>query len=268
MRISQCYAQFKLYSDFSQNERDFGFLERTWREQAYLYERNVGKPTSVDQYKMRWNHMTEFQVYCDEIRAKYPKTMSKDQFRKVAHISKATALFLIQSGLVPCRDSGKKTRRYTIRTEDVISYLSDRILYPHKYKACEGWYHDKSSGKNIRRSLSSRFSFTDEQTELLRQYYESQMQALDDLLTIKQLAAFMGYDSTTIVNWCNKRGLKSFSISGKFLIPKESAIHFIASPAICAMAQKSYIHKLYLSDFLATQRDHSKTDWKGDMKFK
>ena len=53
----------------------------------------------------------------DEIRKQYPETISKDQFYRIAHISKATALYLLQSGLVPCIDSGKKTRRYTIRTD-------------------------------------------------------------------------------------------------------------------------------------------------------
>ena len=64
----------------------------------------------------------------DEIRKQYPETISKDQFYRIAHISKATALYLLQSGLVPCIDSGKKTRRYTIRTEDVIIAFAKEIL--------------------------------------------------------------------------------------------------------------------------------------------
>ena len=47
--------------------------------------------------------------YYEEIKRTFPHTMSKDQFYQVAHISKATALYLLQSGLVPCKDSGKKT---------------------------------------------------------------------------------------------------------------------------------------------------------------
>ena len=43
----------------------------------------------------------------DEIRKQYPETISKDQFYRIAHISKATALYLLQSGLVHCIDSGK-----------------------------------------------------------------------------------------------------------------------------------------------------------------
>ena len=57
--------------------------------------------------------------YYEEIKRTFPRTMSKDQFYQVAHISKATALYLLQSGLVPCKDSGKKTRLYTISNRDV-----------------------------------------------------------------------------------------------------------------------------------------------------
>lgn len=70
--------------------------------------------------------MTESMKYYESIRRKYPETVSKDQFYQIAHISKATALHLLQNGLVPCKDTGKKTRRYTIRTDDIIFYLIDR----------------------------------------------------------------------------------------------------------------------------------------------
>ena len=56
--------------------------------------------------------MTESMKYYESIRRKYPEAVSKDQFYQIAHISKATALHLLQNGLVPCKDTGKKTRRY------------------------------------------------------------------------------------------------------------------------------------------------------------
>ena len=37
-----------------------------------------------------------------EIRKQYPVTISKDQFYRIAHIGKATELYLLQSGLVSC----------------------------------------------------------------------------------------------------------------------------------------------------------------------
>lgn len=52
--------------------------------------------------------MTETEKKYDAIRRAYPETISKDQFYRIAHISKATALHLLQNGLVPCKDTGKK----------------------------------------------------------------------------------------------------------------------------------------------------------------
>ena len=59
--------------------------------------------------------MKEKLDFYESIRREYPEVITKDQFYRIAHISKATALFLLQSGKVPCKDSGKKTRRYTER---------------------------------------------------------------------------------------------------------------------------------------------------------
>ena len=40
--------------------------------------------------------MTETEKKYDAIRSAYPETISKDQFYRIAHISKATALHLLQ----------------------------------------------------------------------------------------------------------------------------------------------------------------------------
>ena len=63
-----------------------------------------------------------------EILQQYPRCMTKEQMYQVCHISKKTCLYLLESGLVPCRDSGKKTRRFTIETAAVIRYLEEREL--------------------------------------------------------------------------------------------------------------------------------------------
>lgn len=119
----------------------------------------------------------------EEIKKAYPKTMSKDQFYKVAHISKATALFLLQTGLVPCKDSKKKTRRYTIKTKDVISYMQERIVSPEKFRAADGWYLTRSGyGKSKDTGKDKLMSLTPEQCELLRQYFENELTDYNDLI--------------------------------------------------------------------------------------
>ena len=193
--------------------------------------------------------MTKKETEYKEIKRKYPKTMSKDQFYQIAHISKATALFLLKNGLVPCEDSGKKTRRYTNKTDDVIEYLKNRESHPDYYKAIRGWYRGTAGKKGtINESVAPDLS--PEQHLLLIQYLTGLMKPYDDLMTVKQLAGFSGYNTTTVINWCNKN-LKHFNIAGRFLIPKISATEYLASPQLCSLPQKSKKHKELLIDFLS-----------------
>ena len=69
-----------------------------------------------------------------------PDVMNKDQFYRLCHISKSTALHLLKSGKVSCEWTGKKTRCYKIKKEDVRAYLEERAVYPELYSAPRGWY--------------------------------------------------------------------------------------------------------------------------------
>ena len=59
-----------------------------------------------------------------------PEIITKDQLYRICHISKSTALYLLQSGKITCEYSGKKTRCYKIRKADVITYLEERKVFP------------------------------------------------------------------------------------------------------------------------------------------
>ena len=82
--------------------------------------------------------------YCNEILQQYPEYITKDQMYRICHISKKTCLFLLESGLVPNIDSGKKTRRFKIKTVDVIQYLKDRDDYPELFKAPDGFLRGRA----------------------------------------------------------------------------------------------------------------------------
>lgn len=193
----------------------------------------------------------QFKDY-EEIKKAYPKTMSKDQFYRVAHISKATALFLLQSGLVPCKDSGKKTRRYKIKTKDVINYLQERIVCPEKFKAVDGWYLTRSGNSNARSTGKDKLmALSPEKTEQLRLYFENELRDYDDLMTTCEFSEFLGYARSSVIKWCNSKRLKAFNISGKFLIPKLCAAEFLASPKAHCIGQKSFRHRLFIEDFFA-----------------
>jgi len=102
---------------------------------------------------------------CYKILEEYPNGMTKDQFYRVARINKQHAKYLLDSGLVPCINTGKKTRKYHIATHDVITYLCDREDNPEKYKVPAGFYIGKN-GCSKRHpdkpaAVIIRFNFTD-----------------------------------------------------------------------------------------------------------
>ena len=51
----------------------------------------------------------------------YPEVISADQLYRICRISKRKAKLLLDGGYIPCQDSGKKTRRYKIRIDDVVA---------------------------------------------------------------------------------------------------------------------------------------------------
>ena len=62
-----------------------------------------------------------------------PDVITKDQLYRICHISKSTALYLLQSRKIPCEYTGRKTRCYKIKKEDVIAYLENRKVFPESY---------------------------------------------------------------------------------------------------------------------------------------
>ena len=66
--------------------------------------------------------------------------MNKEQLRKVCHISKRTAHYLLQFNLIPHVCTGKKTRCYAIKKRDVINFMINREVNPSRYIVPTSWY--------------------------------------------------------------------------------------------------------------------------------
>ena len=62
-----------------------------------------------------------------DLLAPYPDPMGRTDFRKACRIGTRTSLYLLQSGLVPCENTGKQTRCYKIAKADVAAYLRRRL---------------------------------------------------------------------------------------------------------------------------------------------
>ena len=190
----------------------------------------------------------------DEIRKQYPETISKDQFYRIAHISKATTLYLLQSGLVHCIDSGKKTRRYTIRMDDVIFYMIDREKHPEVYQAPVNWYKKRSGKKrssaDCYRELSELSLRALKDRKAFRKFIEKRLEGYDDLMKVAEVMEVIGYSNTSIHRWCRDKKLKAFYVSSKFLIPKISLVDFLVSQDSFDIKRKSKKHIFLIRTFL------------------
>ena len=64
------------------------------------------------------------EMTANEIISAYPETINSEQLRIILGISKRKCAWMLQNGVIPCKDTEKKTRRYTIEITDVIHYVN------------------------------------------------------------------------------------------------------------------------------------------------
>ena len=153
--------------------------------------------------------------------------------------------------MVPCKDTGKKTRRYTIRTDNIIFYLIDRELHPEVYRAPDRWYQERSGHYNSRVTYRNELTkLSEEERANFRKYMEDEFCQYGDLLTVVEVAEAIGYCDTSLHRWCNAKKLKSFNISGRFLIPKISLVDVLVSQYSFDITRKTWKHTLLIKGFL------------------
>lgn len=211
---------------------------------------NFAPASAVDHSIVREVQSMITEKYCREVSAKYPEYITKEQMYRICHVSKKTCLFLLESGLVPSIDSGKKTRRFKIKTSDVIKYLQERDDYPELYKAPDGFY--KHAGCKKAPSFDEVFKKGDLVT--MRKYYEECLISYPDVMTIEQIAEFTGYCKTSVRAWCSKQEVKCFLIRQRFQVPKEHLLDFLLSKYFIGIAVKSPKHRIFNEQIRALRK--------------
>ncbi|MEA5151320.1 MAG: DNA-binding protein [Oscillospiraceae bacterium] len=184
-----------------------------------------------------------------KILSDYPATITKDQLYRICHISKRTASYLLESGLIPNVNSGKKTRKYTIATVNVIAYLKQRRLFPELYAAPAGLYAGNGGARHSLLQKDPYLYLSQEGKDQQRTFFYKKANDWPDVMNIQEVCDFTGYTSTSIIRWCEKQFVKSFHISGRFMIPKISLIEFMVGLHFLGIQRKSENHTALLREF-------------------
>ena len=174
--------------------------------------------------------------------AGYPDPMSRTDFRTACRIGTRTSLYLLQSGLVPCTHTGKKTRCYKIAKADVAEYLRRREYDPHRYAAPSGWYKNYPDHKPPATSVVSSINYEIVSRLLIHQYFEEQLADAPDVLTVAQIAQVTGYSIKAVSRWCSEGRLRSIIKQPKFMVPKVWLLDFLASNDYNNICRKSGKH--------------------------
>ena len=164
-----------------------------------------------------------------DLLAPYPDPMGRTDFRKACRIGTRTSIYLLQSGLVPCENTGKQTRCYKIAKSDVAAYLRRRLAEPAYYTPPSGWYKNYPNHKPPAFGLNGALLLTDAARQ-------------PDVLDARQIAQVTGYASRTVSRWCTEGRLKAFPYQHTYKVPKEWLLEFLTSEDYNSITRKSKEH--------------------------
>ena len=162
----------------------------------------------------------------------YPSYISKEQLCKICHISKRTALRLLEDGSIPCKSNGKQTRKYQIALADVEAFLLKRQA---RIKI------NPREARNVYRPMSA------EMKSLLPHVVTDWLEPYPDVLSVAEVVQITGYGSSSVVKWCKKEDLQHYCIGRKFFVPKTWLQEFMLSERFWGIHVKSHIHRQSLA---------------------
>jgi len=162
--------------------------------------------------------------------------VTQEQVRQMLHVSKRKAKYLLDNGIIPCINTGKKTRQYRVKVSDIEYYME------HPYDFAVGMFPSGVKNKPVNKN-SVRLD-----DAVVYEYYHKLLLNENDMLTAVQVGKIVGYSKTAVYRWINRGWLKSVYLFGKYLIPKKELLEFLTSPNCTTLPQKSLKHLQHISD--------------------
>lgn len=206
---------------------------------------NVSESTAALRIQQGINQeLTKMKQYFKDL-DRYADVLTKEQMRVVCHISKRKAAYLLQAGLIPCINTGKKTHTYLIGKADVANYLWDRDVNPDRYRTPPA-----ISVLGEKQNTAANSSSLDRliPPDILKAYYVGKLLHYPDLLTVVQVKLITGYGENTVHGWINKGKLSYIECISGWRIPKIYLIEFLCSPYCNNISRKTQKHLVYLSE--------------------
>lgn len=170
-----------------------------------------------------------------------PDVMSLEDVRVFCHISKRTARYYLQNGLIPCRNNGKKTHCYSVTREQLADALGRFEACPDKFAVPKTvTAGDKTKAGRIAALVM--LNDRDVRSDATKKYYRRLLADRPDVLGTSDVSSVTGYCTTAVNEWCNKGLLPYVDIHGKRMIAKTNLFKYVLSKDYNNITRKSKKH--------------------------
>ena len=184
------------------------------------------------------------------LKKQYPDFLSLDELSRVCKISKKSARYLVEHGIIPAIDTGKKTWRYQISIDDVITYLEHRDKWGSMIPpgTVTSRYKDRKNISTTTRKSFSQMVVQGQEWEIA-EYFNYIYADCADILTTNDIAEMTGLYRGTILDLAKAGHIKSIASCPKYLIPKQYLLEFVVTRRFVEAKTNSELFKKILGGF-------------------
>lgn len=190
----------------------------------------------------------------EKLKKQYPEYISLDQLYGICRIAKRSARYLVEHGIIPAVDTGRKTWRYKIAIDDVITYL-------HRREQLGTMIPPGASSSRSMQLRRPRLSFveviTPGSTDEVLRYFEHICENYNDVLTVLEIVEITGLNKKTILLFLKEGAIKSLASSPRYIIPKTYLLEFIVTPQYVKARSNSDTFKKIIEDFENWKKQHN-----------
>jgi len=135
----------------------------------------------------------------ESLREAYPEFISLDQLYKICGVSKISATYLVENGIIPAIDTGKQTWRYKIALDDAITYLRRReqvgSMIPRGVATSRKPKNERM--KSTRKCFAQ--MVTPGQEAAIAEYFNYIFAEYDEILTTLDIIEMTGLEKSTVL---------------------------------------------------------------------
>ena len=171
--------------------------------------------------------MRKYQILAKQ----YPEYVSLDQLYRICKISKKSARYLVENGIIPAENTGRKTWKYKIALDDVITYLCKRdkigSMIPLGAVSNRAQSSDRPA---IHRHAYSKLIASGDKKRKVIAYFCHVCTDFEEALSTEDIMAITGLGKSTILKLLKDGYIRSIASHPHYIVPKKCLLEFLVTP--------------------------------------